>query len=110
MSQTPDDKPQHHTTVYVCTNLRISGSSCAGHNSKAVLKALQMRADERALDERVPVRTLVKINPSVCMGYCGEGPNIKIIGGAFYHRVRVEDIDEILDAAERLSRDEDSLG
>ena len=74
----------------------MSGNSCAGRKSKSVLKALQVRADERALAGE----NLVQVRPSVCMGYCAEGPNVKIIGGAFHHGVGVEDIDKIIDEAQ----------
>lgn len=94
-----DDKPKRHITVYVCTNLRVSGNSCAGHKSKAILRALERRADERVVDGH----PLVHVRPSVCMGYCGDGPNVKIIGGDFFHRVKMDDLDTILDAAEHLN-------
>lgn len=98
-----DDQPERQITVYVCTNLRVSGSSCAAHKSKAILRALKVRADERALEGKA----LVHILPSVCMGYCSVGPNVKIIGGEFFHRVKMDDLDTILDAAERLIVAED---
>ena len=81
--------------------MRMGGNSCANQKSKAVLKALQMRADERALTGGV----LVAVRPSVCMGYCDEGPNVKIMGGAFLHDVRIQDVDTVLDAAENVKRD-----
>jgi len=90
-----------HTTVYVCTNMRMGGNSCANQKSKAVLRALQVRADERALAGGA----LVAVRPSVCMGYCDEGPNVKIMGGAFHHEVRVEDVDKVLDDAQSVKRD-----
>lgn len=96
MSNSSGKIPNKPATVYVCTNLRMSGNSCAGHKSKSVLKALQSRADERALAGGA----LVHVCPSVCMGYCTEGPNVKIIGGSFHHGVSIEDIDKILDEAQ----------
>lgn len=101
MSQYRDAKLNPGTTVYVCTNMRMGGNSCANQKSKAVLRALQVRADERAVagGEHVAVR------PSVCMGYCDEGPNVKIMGGALLHNVRIEDLDRVLDAAESVERD-----
>lgn len=81
--------------------MRMGGNSCANQKSKAVLRALQARADERAVagGEHVVVR------PSVCMGYCDEGPNVKIMGGALLHDVHLEDLDRVLDAAENVARD-----
>ena len=99
MNHSAKDKAKSAATVYVCTNLRMSGNSCANEKSKGVLKALQKRADERALNGG----TLVTVRSSVCMGYCAKGPNVKIIGGAFMHGVQVEDVDMVLDAAESVS-------
>ena len=65
--------------IYVCTNLRLSGKSCAGHGASGVLKALRREAAVKDGD--------VVVRESVCMGYCGEGPNVKILGGAFHHGV-----------------------
>jgi|GEM_PF-689636 len=95
------NKPQNLTTVYVCTNMRMGGNSCANQKSKTVLKALQLRADERVLAGG----PLVAVRPSVCMGYCEQGPNVKIMGGGFFHEVRIEDVDKVLDAAESVERD-----
>lgn len=89
-------------TIYVCTNLRMSGSSCSGQGAKNVLKALQLQAD-RVAGEQVKVE--VKI--SVCMGYCTEGPNVKVMGGKFYHHVKPEDADKIVADAQKLSLNED---
>ena len=65
--------------IYVCTNLRLSGASCAGHGASGVLKALRLEAAVKDGD--------VVVRKSVCMGYCGEGPNVKILGGDFHHGV-----------------------
>lgn len=89
------------STVYVCTNLRMSGNSCANQKSKQLLKALQSRADERALSGG----PMVKVKSSVCMGHCATGPNVKIIGGEFHHQVQLSDVDAILDEAEKPTAD-----
>lgn len=67
-------------TIYVCTNLRLSGGSCSGQGAFEVLKAL--RAQPEVKDG------IVLVLESVCMGYCGEGPNVKILSGDFYHAVK----------------------
>lgn len=69
------EKPQ----IYVCTNLRLSGTSCSGQGAAAVLKALRRDPAVKNGD--------VAVSESVCMGYCGEGPNVKILGGDFHHGV-----------------------
>jgi len=110
MSNSNTDQPPPHappqaprsSTIYVCTNLRMSGNSCANQKSKDILKALQSRADERALAGG----PMVKVRPSVCMGYCGEGPNVKIIGGDFHHSVKMDDVEAILDEAEKPRKPE----
>ncbi|MCW8915699.1 MAG: (2Fe-2S) ferredoxin domain-containing protein [Magnetovibrio sp.] len=101
MSQSTKAASPRTINVFVCTNLRMSGSSCAGRDSKPLLKAMQNRADARVLDGA----PLVKVQSSVCMGYCKEGPNVKVIGGKFYHQTTLDDIDGILDDAEQVKRD-----
>lgn len=77
--------------IYVCTNLRLSGGSCSGQGAFEVLKAL--RAQPEVKDGTVLVLE------SICMGYCGEGPNVKIIGGDFYHDVKPGDAARLVAAA-----------
>lgn len=62
---------------------------------------MRERADARTLDDH----PLVSVKESVCMGHCANGPNVKIIGGDFYHHVEPEQIDTILDDAEKLAAD-----
>lgn len=62
---------------------------------KATYQALAKRAKARG--------DKVKVNTSVCMGYCAKGPNVKVLGGDFFHRVTDKDLDGILDAAEALA-------
>jgi len=77
--------------IYVCTNLQLSRGSCSGQGAFEVLKAL--RAQPEVKDGTVLVLE------SVCMGYCGEGPNVKIIGGNFYHAVKPSDAAGLVAAA-----------
>lgn len=77
--------------IFVCTNQRAGGAFCM-QSGKATFLALAKRAKERG--------GAVKVNTSVCMGYCAKGPNVKILGGDFYHAVTNKDLDKILDAAE----------
>lgn len=86
--------------IYVCTNLRLSGASCAGRGSFDVLKAL--RQQPHVEDGSVVVRD------SVCMGYCGEGPNAKIIGAAFHHGVAPTDAERLVLDALKHSADKDA--
>jgi len=80
--------------LFVCTNQRAGGAFCM-QGGKATYQALAKRAKARG--------DLVKVNTSVCMGYCAMGPNVKVLGGDFFHRVTDKDLDGILDAAEALA-------
>lgn len=77
--------------LFVCTNLRMSGASCAGRGSHDLLQAL--RTNARVKDGTVSVRE------SVCMGYCDQGPNVKVMGGAFHHGQSADGVEDLLDAA-----------
>lgn len=74
--------------IYVCTNLRMSGASCAGQGAHDVLKALRARPAVLGGD--------VSVRDSVCMGYCGKGPNVKIMGGDFHHGVAPDDAESLI--------------
>lgn len=82
--------------IFVCTNLRLSGKSCVGQGAHDVLKAL--RQCKAVLDGQVMVRE------SVCMGYCGEGPNIKVMGGDFHHGVTPESAESLVAEALAVKR------
>lgn len=90
-------KRAHHLTnkkcVYVCINKR-GGKACISPRSREVFRALRKRAKQRA-DKGGDV---VEVERMVCMGYCGQGPNVKIHGGPFFHEVSTDDADDILDA------------
>lgn len=78
------EKPE----IYVCTNLRLSGTSCSGQGAANVLKALRLEA--------AVANGSVVVSESVCMGYCGEGPNVKILGGAFHHGVTPAAVEDLV--------------
>lgn len=82
--------------IYVCTNLRLSGGSCSGKGASAVLEALRLQ--DAVKDGRV------EVCQSVCMGYCGEGPNVKIMGGAFHHGVKPEDAESLVEKALKTAK------
>ena len=73
----------------MCGNRRAGGAGCMSQGALKVFKTLNERAKARGGH--------VTIIKSVCMGYCGEGPNVKIRGGAFFHGVTPEDVEGILD-------------
>jgi NADH:ubiquinone oxidoreductase subunit E len=81
--------------IFICGNRRAGGVGCMSQGAVDVLQALIKRAQERGGH--------VTITKSVCMGYCGEGPNVKIRGGPFFHHVTPQDVDDILDAEASLN-------
>ena len=77
--------------ILVCINPRSGGPACIGAASRKVFRAFRKRAKEQGAD--------IQIDRNVCMGYCSYGPNVKILGGPFFHEVTVDDVDRILDLA-----------
>lgn len=84
--------------IYVCTNLRVSGRSCAGHAAGQcgadVLKALRSQLGVKKGE--------IVVRDSVCMGHCDKGPNVKIMGGDFHHGVKPADVALIIAEALKL--------
>ncbi len=78
-------------TVYICINKK-GGKACIGPRSREVFRALHKRARERGGE--------VTVERIQCMGYCSEGPNVKIHGGAVFNEVTLDDVERILDEAE----------
>ncbi|PHS75927.1 MAG: hypothetical protein COB59_11240 [Rhodospirillaceae bacterium] len=81
--------------IFICINKRAGGAACIGQGAIDALRALINEAKQRG--------NKVKIKRNVCMGYCGQGPNVKIRGGEFFHDVKPEDAKMILDAEEDLN-------
>lgn len=81
----------HKKSVSICINKK-GGQACIGPKSREVFRALHKRARERGGE--------VAVERIQCMGYCSEGPNVKIYGGPVFNAVTLDDIDAILDAAE----------
>ncbi|MCW8915258.1 MAG: (2Fe-2S) ferredoxin domain-containing protein [Magnetovibrio sp.] len=80
--------------LYVCINKK-GGKACIGPKSREVFRALRKHAKERIEEDGVDI----VVKRMECMGYCGEGPNVKIHGGPFFHEVTEDDADSILDVA-----------
>jgi hypothetical protein len=66
----------------VCTNFRPGPyTCCADGEAVALLAALRAEVARRGL--------ACAVEPSRCMGYCGEGPNVKAApGGPLLHHCR----------------------
>ncbi|MBL4680024.1 MAG: (2Fe-2S) ferredoxin domain-containing protein [Pseudomonadales bacterium] len=79
--------------IFVCTNFRpFSGQpSCAFRGSEKLLEFLKDEIKFRKLD--------FIVEPSVCLGHCPRGPNIKPAGEDFIHEANVEKLYQWLDKA-----------
>jgi NADH:ubiquinone oxidoreductase subunit E len=86
-------------TVFICINKR-GGRACIGPDSRAVFRALHKRARDRAAQGGAEI----KVERMTCLGYCSDGPNVKILGGRVFNEVTLDDVEAILDAAEATKR------
>lgn len=77
--------------IYICINKK-GGQACIGPKSREVFRALHQRARERGGE--------VEVQRIECMGYCSDGPNVKIHGGGVFNEVELSDVERILDEAE----------
>jgi NADH:ubiquinone oxidoreductase subunit E len=81
-------------TITVCVNRRLSGrASCAARGSETLAQALE----NIALSQ--PNLRIMRLP---CMGACEEGPNIKVVGGDFYHGVTLAMLPMILQEMDSL--------
>lgn len=81
---------RHH--IFVCTQEKPEGVTCCPSNgSLRVLRALERELDSQGLDNEVQVTTCG------CLGLCDDGPiMITYPEGVWYHKVREEDVPEIV--------------
>ncbi len=81
--------------VFVCTNQRPAGhpkGCCLDKGSAAVRDRLKSELKKRGLSE------IVRANASGCLDACEHGVTVVIYPeGIWYGRVKVEDVEEILD-------------
>jgi len=87
-------KPAYH--ILVCTNKRPPGhprGSCGENDAEAVLEKISTGIEEKMLFGKAITST------SSCLGPCSVGPIVVVYpDGVWYHKVKVEDVDEILDS------------
>ena len=76
--------------IFMCGNQRAGGAGCISPGAKDVLSALIEQASARPEN--------IEVVQITCMGYCEKGPNVKIKGGAYFHKVQVDGVSDILDA------------
>lgn len=81
---------RHH--IFVCTQEKPEGAtSCPGNGSWQVLQALEQELAVQKLDDAVQVTTCG------CLGLCDDGPiMITYPEGVWYHKLKKEDIPEIV--------------
>lgn len=84
-------------TIYVCINKR-GGRACIGPQSREVFRALRQYAKDRAEAGAGDVA----VERFTCLGECGHGPNVKILGGPVFNEVGLDDFARIFAAAERV--------
>ncbi|SDG87435.1 (2Fe-2S) ferredoxin domain-containing protein [Roseospirillum parvum] len=89
-------------TLLVCTNRRFGADrpSCAGRGSEKLLKRLRRRLAELGRDE-------VVVEESPCFGHCRHGPNARLLGGAFSHRLSADDPDAVIASLDSPPSQED---
>ena len=79
-------------TIVVCVNFRpfTNQPSCAQRGSRELAHWLEQEIAERGLD--------AKVDRSVCLGHCVEGPNIRLLGEDFVHFSTREKLIPLLEA------------
>ena len=86
-------------TIIVCTNFRpfTTQPSCAQRGSKELLDWLEDEIRERGLN--------CQVEQSVCLGHCPVGPNVRLLGGDFYHESTREKLIPLLDSLQNREGD-----
>ena len=95
-----------------CHILVCGGTGCTSTGSEELIKRLNAELSERNLDKEV------RVIKTGCFGLCALGPVIVVYPeGAFYSRVKPEDIEEIVEehilkgrVVKRLLHKEDEAG
>ncbi len=78
--------------VFVCMQEKPEGAaSCPANKSLPVLQALEREVMSQGLDDDVQITT------SGCLGLCDDGPILIVYPeGVWYHKVKAEDVAEIV--------------
>lgn len=82
----------YHKIIYICVNERPpQEDSCGPRGSVDIARKIK----ETVKGMNLPFK--VRVSRTLCFGLCSQGPNIAIFpDNAWYHRVKLEDIPEIL--------------
>lgn len=82
-----DEYKHSKTVITIC-----GGTGCHAYGCLKLSRAFKEEIDTRAMGDKVEVKT------TGCHGFCERGPIVVIQPeGAFYQRVKIDDIDEILE-------------
>lgn len=87
--------PHRERYLFVCTNRRADDDpkgSCASKGSDEVLKQLKAKMKERGLAGRV------RACGATCLDMCEVGIAVAVEPAHVVYRVRLEDVDEIVEA------------
>lgn len=83
-------------TVLVCVNARAGQASCGARGADELLALLRQRLREEAIQ--------AVIEPAICLGRCAKGPNLRLLGGPFFHFADAEAIESIIAALKTQQR------
>lgn len=84
--------------------LVCAGTGCVANGSLEVYEAFKQKIKEKGLPAKVSLleeagHDPYAVNISGCHGFCQRGPLVRLEpGGIFYHHVRREDVDEIVES------------
>jgi NADH:ubiquinone oxidoreductase subunit E len=84
--------------LLVCTNFRANPNqpSCAGRGSKQIMLDLALQLQQQNVK--------IKVEESMCMGYCKIGPNLRLApNGEFFHAVSEEKLTAIIQACQAFT-------
>jgi (2Fe-2S) ferredoxin len=73
---------KHH--VFICTNHRDDGESCAARGSLALLKSLKQAVRDLQADHEAGLM----VNKSGCFGLCNQGPNCVVYPQGTWHSIK----------------------
>lgn len=87
--------PNFKYHIFVCVNKRPDDNPkgcCSTKGSEDIMSRLKGEVAKRNL------RSMVRVTPCNCLGYCGIGPTVVIYPeGTWYKGVSAGDVDEILE-------------
>ncbi|MFZ9082088.1 MAG: (2Fe-2S) ferredoxin domain-containing protein [Burkholderiaceae bacterium] len=73
---------KHH--IFICTNHRDDGESCAARGSLALLKSMK----EAVRDHQSDHEGGIMVNKSGCFGLCQQGPNCVVYPQSTWHSIK----------------------